>query len=1253
MVARRSLQVVLAVGCVFAVVLGVGVGSAGAFEAHGFEGGFGETGVFGAVFPEGRPGAVAVDPVTGSLYVGDAFYHTEVQKFNLNHEPEAFGGIGANILGNKLGGFGISFWQLAVSPTNEDLYVASDTPVKAYEPDGEPADFSEGPGAGTNELPGSEVCGVAVDASGDIYVSEYSIGVSVFASSGKPLTKFAASDVCHIAVDSKGVVYVSSLPVAQKNASGPVEKFIASGPPPVSASTSYQAGGIIDPNGSFALAVDQSTNHLYVDEGSQVAEYDSTGARIGSFGATGPGALPAPDAFGTGIAVDDVSGKVYVGQGDFEGQIDLFGPAILLPDVTTGPASEIQPKGTATLNGTVNPDGVQVTECFFEYGTSTSYGQRAECEPEAVGSGTSEVAVSAKLKELESGATYHFRLAASNKTALNDNPVHDGGDEVFVTPPRPSIDGASATNVARTSADLNVQINPGGSEVTYHFEYGTSPYKAGEGEHVHGSSVGGGVIPAGTSDVAIAPVQVTELLENETYYWRVVATNAAGTTLGADHTFVYDTSGEGLPDHRAYEMVTPPQKNGSLIGDVFIGLQPSISEDGSRVMATSIQCFGSEVESCTGARAFEGEPFLFSRTSSGWVTKALAPPGSFEGNTAWADSAEAGDALFSAPTPPMLEDDFYVRGADGSFLDIGPGTPPAGGAVFPPWDGTGVVATSDFSRVIYQEAASLWFGEDGHPTPLEYSGTGNTAPVPVGVSGGPGSTDLISACGTNTGVGGNTTPGEVSADGETVYFTAESCGAGTGANAKTPVPVNEVFARIGEARTVAISEPAAFSAAAPYPGCEAEPCVKDVNERANWGGASFAGASEDGSKAFFTSAQKLTDSASAGSSNLYEYDFDSSAAEGDLVDVSAGDTSGHGPRVLGVMAVSSDGSHVYFVAQGVLTTAANGLGESAREGANNVYVFERDAAYPRGRIAFVTQLPKTESEQWTRNDNGTYANVTPDGRFLVFESHGSELTPDETRTDGATQVFRYDAQTGELVRVSIGQRGFNDNGNAGVGNAEIVPEIKGGFQAGPARRDPTMSHDGSFVFFVSPIGLTPHALNDVQISPGNYAENVYEWHEGQVYLISDGRDTATFGGETSAVILWGSDATGANVFFSTVDQLVPQDTDTQEDFYDARICEPERGNPCITQPPPPLPPCLGEACHGTPAAQLGAPSAGTVTFNGQGDLSEPASRTVAVKRGKTRVARCAKGRRRVRGRCVKVKVRGGKARKSRSHRGGK
>jgi hypothetical protein len=491
----------------------------------------------------------------------------------------------------------------------------------------------------------------------------------------------------------------------------------------------------------------------------------------------------------------------------------------------------------------------------------------------------------------------------------------------------------------------------------------------------------------------------------------------------------------------------------------------------------------------------------------------------------------------------------------------------------------------------------------------------------------------------------------LSADGGTVFFTAGRCASGSGANAHTAVPADSLYARIDGSRTVPIS------ARSPSE-CTSEACLGSPPS-----GARYEGASVDGHTAFFTSTQQLTDNAGEddtsgdGASenyacahtvgvngcNLYEYDFANPQGH-NLVAVSAGDTSGGGPRVQGVTAVSSDGSHVYFVAKGVLSTVANDQGQLARSGGDNLYLFERDAAHPAGHIAFIATLSGanvgfsgSDSAQWL-NGADQIMNVTPDGRFLVFTSRAA-LTADAAGSTGAGQVYRYDAQAGSLIRLSVGEHGFNDNGNAGVADASIVePVVDHAYQAGPLRSDPTMSHDGSYVFFTSPVGLTPHALNDVQIETAKfletveYAQNVYEWHDGHVYLISDGRDTSSAFGAASAVTLAGTDATGANVVFSTTDPLVAQDTDTAIDYYDARICT--ASDPCISPASAPAG-CDGEACRGAPAGAPALPGAASTAANGSGNLAQPAGTTPKAKpkaKHKAKRRKTHKKRRRARGR---------------------
>jgi hypothetical protein len=143
------------------------------------------------------------------------------------------------------------------------------------------------------------------------------------------------------------------------------------------------------------------------------------------------------------------------------------------------------------------------------------------------------------------------------------------------------------------------------------------------------------------------------------------------------------------------------------------------------------------------------------------------------------------------------------------------------------------------------------------------------------------------------------------------------------------------------------------------------------------------------------------------------------------------------------------------------------------------------------------------------------------------------------------------------------------------------------------------------VFFTSPAALTPHAMNDVPVgSQGHLAQNLYEWRDGHVSLISDGRDTSATS-SFSSVRLYGTDATGDNVFFRTGSRLVPQDTDTSPDYYDARV-----GGGIPYTPPPE--PCADATCHGLPAAASSAPTAASVTFSGPGNAT-PASKAAASK----------------------------------------
>jgi hypothetical protein len=90
---------------------------------------------------------------------------------------------------------------------------------------------------------------------------------------------------------------------------------------------------------------------------------------------------------------------------------------------------------SATLNGTVNANG-NTTNCYFQYGTTTSYGTQVNASP-ATASGTSASTETASLTGLLSSTPYHFRMAAYNAT----EGWKYGDDKMFTTlTPVPEMD---------------------------------------------------------------------------------------------------------------------------------------------------------------------------------------------------------------------------------------------------------------------------------------------------------------------------------------------------------------------------------------------------------------------------------------------------------------------------------------------------------------------------------------------------------------------------------------------------------------------------------------------------------------------------------------------------------------------------------------------------------------------------------------------------------------------------------------------
>jgi phosphodiesterase/alkaline phosphatase D-like protein/phage gpG-like protein len=194
------------------------------------------------------------------------------------------------------------------------------------------------------------------------------------------------------------------------------------------------------------------------------------------------------------------------------------------PTVVTEEASSIA-QTAATLNATVNPHGGEVTSCEFDYGASEAYGKSVPCSSPP-GSGSGPVAVSAAAVGLSADTTYHFRVVATNSGGTSK-----GADQTFKTLPNsPTVVTKAASSISQTTATLNATVNPNGGEVTScEFDYGSSETY---GESVPCSSLPG----SGSSSVAVS-ASLKSLSAHTTYHFRIVATNAGGTSTGADQTF--------------------------------------------------------------------------------------------------------------------------------------------------------------------------------------------------------------------------------------------------------------------------------------------------------------------------------------------------------------------------------------------------------------------------------------------------------------------------------------------------------------------------------------------------------------------------------------------------------------------------------------------------------------------------------------------------------------------------------------------
>ncbi len=191
------------------------------------------------------------------------------------------------------------------------------------------------------------------------------------------------------------------------------------------------------------------------------------------------------------------------------------------PPVVATKSATLIASFSATLNGSLDPHGL-VTTVHFQYGTTASYGSTTPVQTQ---NGDTYRNIAANISGLSPNTVYHFQLVATNSAG-----TRFGSDRTFTTlaatgPPVVTTNPASF--IASFSATLNALLDPHGLTTSVHFQYGTTP------------SYGLTTAPQNRTGNTFQAVgaNVTGLNASTSYHFRVVASNAAGTTMGSDGTF--------------------------------------------------------------------------------------------------------------------------------------------------------------------------------------------------------------------------------------------------------------------------------------------------------------------------------------------------------------------------------------------------------------------------------------------------------------------------------------------------------------------------------------------------------------------------------------------------------------------------------------------------------------------------------------------------------------------------------------------
>ncbi len=776
----------------------------------------------------------------------------------------------------------------------------------------------------------------------------------------------------------------------------------------------------------------------------------------------------------------------------------------------------------------------------------------------------------------------------------------------------PKVEGSSvqaAVPAAGGARRLSAQVDPAGADTRYYFEYGTASCSATPSACASTSptDIGGGFESREVS------LELRDLPAGE-YHYRVIAENALGAIESPERAFPIFKLASALPDGRAWEMVSPPERHGAVIealtreGGVILA-----SEDGD---ALTYLTAGTITEEALGNRTPEQQQVLALRTAAGWSSQDIATPDfTVQGVSAGSPpeyqffSSDLSLAVVqpwvsSTEEPPLapgvtqksvyLRDDrpippgaperrsYEAAHANAGFLEPG---------FLPLESGYGFLgATPDLEHVVLSASEGLYEWSEGGK--LQF-----LSELPDGAPA------LEPALGYR-----HVSANAISANGSRVIWSSrEENGEG-----------EHLYMRDTQTgQTIQLDA----AQGAPEP---------------QTGSAEFQTASSDGSRVFFTDRQRLTAESSASTeptheaADLYECEITEEAGKlacrlSDLT-VDHHTAGEHAAVQEFLLGAGDQGSTIYLVAQGVLAGNENGNDETAEAGKDNLYELDSSAASGKWQTTFVARLSSEDGREWegATDGNTSYltARVSPNGRYLAFMSAASPTgydNVDQRSGQRDEEVYLYDSASASLRCVSCDPTGAPpvgvlDTVDSGEGLGLLVDNrgvwlgdwLAGNIPGWTARsidsalyQSRYLSNEGR-LFFNSPDDLTPQATN--------HKNDVYEYEptgvgscettSGCVALISGGSS------ESESAFLEATPS-GNDAFFLTAAPLSPE-AEGGDNIYDARVCTGESS--CLTGPSGPRAPCGSVTeCHaGSSSGQAPLEPSGSATYSGQGNIAPPA-----------------------------------------------